>query len=237
MVIVSFLWMALCFYCLFSYPSLLELHYAGRIRKSQTTREWAREMGLLVREAEWRIDTELFLNDYPRWELEAPHQPVILHEMFLHAAEWGQKEAERLAQWGCHGSMSGPNPEVGQSAMELVGYLACHKEIQDNYHSVYLLKRSPGLPPCGAQWRRRAICNILSSLTSWLHWQVYPAATREAQGPKDEWLPRLSRRESYEEALKVACQRALETEKWYWEVELRNERCTMNPLQEPWQKL
>ena len=41
--------------------------------------------------------------------------------------------------------------------------------------------------------------------------QVYPATTGEAQGPKDEWLPRLSRRESYEEALKVAHQRVLET--------------------------
>ena len=73
MVIVLFLWMVLCFNCLFSYPSLLELHYGGRIRKSQTTREQARETGLLVREAEQRVDTELFLNKYPRWELGAPH--------------------------------------------------------------------------------------------------------------------------------------------------------------------
>ena len=55
--------------------------------KSQTAREQAMEVGLLVREAEQRIDTKLFLNEYPRWELGAPHQSVILHEMFLHAAE------------------------------------------------------------------------------------------------------------------------------------------------------
>ena len=87
MVIVLFWWVVLCFYCLFSYPNLLELHYGGRIRKSQTTRKQARERGLLVREAEHRIDAELFLNKYPRWELEASHQSVILHEMFLPAAE------------------------------------------------------------------------------------------------------------------------------------------------------
>ena len=81
--------MVLHFCCLFSYPSLLELHYGGRLRKSQTTREQAREMGLLVTEAEWRIDTELFLNEYPRWELGAPHQSIILHKMFLHAANQG----------------------------------------------------------------------------------------------------------------------------------------------------
>ena len=79
--------LVLCFYCLFTYPSLLELHYGGRIRKSQTTREWARETGLLVGEAEQRIDTGLFLDEYPRWELGAPHQSIILHEMFLHTAE------------------------------------------------------------------------------------------------------------------------------------------------------
>ena len=96
MVILLFLWMVLCFYCLLSYPSLLELHYGGRLRKSKTAREWARETGLLVREAEQRIDAELFLNEYPRWELGVPHWSVILHEMFLHSAEQGQKEVERL---------------------------------------------------------------------------------------------------------------------------------------------
>ena len=35
--------------------------------------------------------------------------------------------------------------------------------------------------------------------------------TRKTGGPKDECLSRLSRRESYEEALKVTCQRALES--------------------------
>ena len=70
------------FYCLFSYPSLLELHYAGRIKKSQVTKEQARETGLSVREVEQRIDAE-----YPRWDLGAPHWSIILHKMFLHTAE------------------------------------------------------------------------------------------------------------------------------------------------------
>ena len=43
---------------------------------------------------ECRIDVELFLDEYPRWELRAPHWSVILHEMFLDAAEWGHKEVE-----------------------------------------------------------------------------------------------------------------------------------------------
>ena len=55
------------------------------------------EVGLSVREAEWRKDAKLFFDEYPRWELGAPHWSVILQEMFLHAAEQGQKEAERLS--------------------------------------------------------------------------------------------------------------------------------------------
>ena len=66
------------------------------MHKSQTTREWAIEVGLSFREAERRLNAELFLDEYPRWEIEAPHQSIILHEMFLHAVKQGQKEAERF---------------------------------------------------------------------------------------------------------------------------------------------
>ena len=173
--------------------------------------ELAMEVGLSVREAQQRIDSELFLNEYPRWELGAPHWSVILHEMFLHAAEWGWKEAERLV---CQGSISRPNLEADQPAMELVVYQTSHKEIWDIYHSVYLLRRSLGLPPCESQWRRDAIHNILSSLRSQLHQWVYSTAAKETQGPVDEHQSRLTRRgDSHEEALweaRAAHQRELE---------------------------
>ena len=87
MSIVLYSWIVSYFCCLFSYHSLLELHYGGRMNKSQTTRKQAIEVGLSVREAEWRLDTELFLYEYPRWELGAPHWSVILYEMFIHATE------------------------------------------------------------------------------------------------------------------------------------------------------
>ena len=207
--------MVLYFCCLLSYPSLLELHYGGRMR-SQTAREQAREVGLSIREAEQRIDAELFLDKYPRWELGAHHQSVILHEIFLHAAKHGQKELERLICQGHWGSMWRPDLQVDQSAMELVGYWTSHKEIQDIYHSVYLLRRSPGLPPCGPQQRREVIHDILSSLRSWLHWQVYPATAEETWGPVGRHRSRPTRRDSYEEALweiRVVCQRVLEASK------------------------
>ena len=101
----------------------------GRVQRSQIAWEQAKEMGISVRESEHRIDIVLFLDEYPRWELGAPHQSVILHEMFLHATERGQKEAECMVHWGCWGSTSEPDPEAGHSTMELVGYWTTCKEI------------------------------------------------------------------------------------------------------------
>ena len=169
-------WRVLCFYCLFSYSSLLDLQYGGRIWKSLAVREQARETGISVREAEW-IDVELFLDKYPRWELGALHWSVILHEMFLHIAEQGCKEVERLVHWG---STSDPDLQAEYSAMELVGYWKSCKENCNIYPSVYLLKRPPGLPPCDDQWRR-TICDIFSSLTGQLHWHECPATIKKAK--------------------------------------------------------
>ena len=136
--------------------------------------------------------------------------------MFLHATKQGQKETERLICQGCQGSMWRLDLEVDQSAMELVGYWTSHKEFQDIYHSVYLLRKSPGLPPCGSQQRREVIHDILSSLRSQLHQWVYPATAEETQGPAGRHRSRPRRRGSYEEALwevREACQRVLEATK------------------------
>ena len=68
------------------------------MEKSHVTCHWAEEEGLSIREAERVIESEMFLDEYPRWELQTPHRTVILHKMFLHAAEQEQKEAECM----CH---------------------------------------------------------------------------------------------------------------------------------------
>ena len=46
----------------------------------------AEQEGLSFREAEQMVETELFLDEYHQWNIGSPHQSVILHEMFLHAA-------------------------------------------------------------------------------------------------------------------------------------------------------
>ena len=56
--------------------------------------DFAEENDMSIHEAECQIDIRLFLDEYPRWELGTPHRAIILHEMFLHATDRGQKEAE-----------------------------------------------------------------------------------------------------------------------------------------------
>ena len=156
-----------------------------------------------IRELERVVDLEPFLDEYPRWGLGTPHQSVVLHEMFLHAAGSGQKEAECMCHRGCWGSIPKPEPGADLSAMELVGYQMSRREMWDIYHSVYLLRRTLGTPSCGERERRRVIHDILASLTVQLQRQTQPTTT-------EEWA-RMGQEGTYEVALWAACCRALET--------------------------
>ena len=57
------------------------------MEKSRVTHHQAEEEGPSIREAERVIKSEMFLDEYPWWELGTPHWTVILHEMFLHTTE------------------------------------------------------------------------------------------------------------------------------------------------------
>ena len=120
--------------------------------------------GISFREAQCIVELDLFLDEYPWWDLGTLHWPVILHKMFLHATARGWKEAECMCRRGHRGSVREPDPEMHQTALQLIGYHTLWKELRDVYHSVYLLNRAPGFPTCGAAQRRMAIREILSSL-------------------------------------------------------------------------
>ena len=67
--------------------------YGDKCNKSLTAKEWANTEGLSVREVECHMDVEIFLEVQAGWEVDSLHCPNILHEMFQHSAEQGQKEA------------------------------------------------------------------------------------------------------------------------------------------------
>ena len=56
--------------------------------------------GISIRETEFHIEVDMFLDRYAGWEVGNPHCPIILHEMFQYAAEQGWKEAEQMIYWG-----------------------------------------------------------------------------------------------------------------------------------------
>ena len=118
------------------------------------------------------MESNLFLDKYPRWNLGSPHRSVILHEMFLHAESPGHKEAECMCCRGCQSCVREPNSEEDQSALRLIGYHTSHKELRDVYYSVYSLNRVPGFPSCGEVKRMRAIQEILSLLQERLQKQT-----------------------------------------------------------------
>ena len=153
---------------LLRYHALWELHFGDKLHKFLTAKEWAREEGLSVLEAEHHLDTKLFLDEYPRWDVGGLHCLLILQRMFVHAANEGQKEAEGFICQGYWCTLPSPNPEADVSTIQIVGYWTCQKEIWDLYHEVYLLRRLPGLPPCGPSWVEGAILDILSSIRNQL---------------------------------------------------------------------
>ena len=130
-----------------------------------------REAGLSIQEAECHLDTELFLNVYPRWDIGEPHHPFILQQMFIHATEARQKEAERLI---CHGCQQGlPNLDSGADipAIQLVGHQMSSKEIGDLYCQVYALRRLPWPLLCGPERAQWITEDIVSSLKDCLRWR------------------------------------------------------------------
>ena len=68
------------------------------------------------------ICVEMFLDEYPLWEVGGLHHPIILQGMFVHGSELGQKEAERLICQGCWHGLLKLDPEAYVPAIQLVGY-------------------------------------------------------------------------------------------------------------------
>ena len=188
--------------------TLLILKYGSRMELTQEAHLRAEQEGISFREAQCIVESDLFLDEYPRWDLGTLHWPIILHEMFLHAtAARGQKEAECMCHQGHPGSVREPDPEMHQTALQLIGYHTSWKELRDIYHSVYLLNRAPGFPTCGAAQQRKVIREILSSLRERLCWQTSPDSMEDLTN-NVRGLPPPS---SYEAALQAAHQKMMET--------------------------
>ena len=82
------------FYLLYSYHKSMVAKYGYKREKSREAKQRSAKEQKPVQEMERAVDVDLFLEAQEPWAKDSPHQLIILHEMFLHVAYEGQKEAE-----------------------------------------------------------------------------------------------------------------------------------------------
>ena len=127
-----------------SYHVLLELQYQDKWHKSLAVKEQAKKEGLSICEVECHLDAELFLDEYPQWDVRGLHHMFILQRMFVHTTESGWKEVERLICCSCWHDLPRLDPRTDASAIQLMEYQTSREEIRELFHQVYMLKRLPG---------------------------------------------------------------------------------------------
>ena len=121
--------------------------YGCKREKSREAKWRSTEEQKPVQEMERAVDVDLFLEAQEQWAKDSPHRLIILHEMFLHAAYKGWKEAERTVCQGCQQYMPQLDPEVGIPTIQLVHLEIDREQLLKLYLEVYKLHRLPGSPP------------------------------------------------------------------------------------------
>ena len=181
-------WIVSYFCCLFSYHKLLELHYGEKQGKSLAAKEWVSEEGLSVRETEWHMDMEMFLDGYAGWGEGSSHQPVILPKIFQYTAEQGQKEVEWMICQGHQHGLPKLDPKADVSAIQLVRPQTSKEEFRALYYKVNKLRRLPGSPLWEPEWMEEIATEIVSSLKGHLGWKGDgPLQRMEEPGLTDIW--------------------------------------------------
>ena len=134
------------------------------MEKTTTAKRLGAKEGILVREVEWRFDTNLFLDEILWWEPSRLHHLYLYQKMFTHMETAGQKEYDFRVHQGCWQ----PSPErdvwVEVPAMELITHKTTQEEIMGLYHQVYQLKRNPRAVPCSQDMAEEICLEILEML-------------------------------------------------------------------------
>ena len=169
---------------------MLELWHGDKRQKTLAAKEQASREGLSIQEMEQHMDTEMFLDEYPCWEAEGLHCPLILQEMFLQAAHSGRKEAECMICQGHQHGLPHLDLQADASTVQAVGPQTSREEIRDMYYKVYKLQRLPGSPPCGLEWTEELVSDVVSSLKDCLrHKGGQPSTGLGESKPADAWPP------------------------------------------------
>ena len=165
--------------CCFSYHTLLDLCYQHWAEKTTAAKKLWAEKGISVREAEWRLDANIFLDEIPRWEPSEPHHPYLYQRMFAHAEATGQKEYDCRVCWGHRQPLSERDVQVEVPAMKLITCNTTWEEIMGLYHQVYQLKGNPRAVPRFEETTEEIHIEILEMLKEHLQHRQSPTQSEE----------------------------------------------------------
>ena len=127
-------------------------------------KKWAQE-GISIWEVECHLDSELFLNEYPRWTADGPQHPWILQRIFAYMLRsWDAKNVNGLSVEATSSQSPREDTDVKTLAIQMVGFQTTQEEVQGIYNEVCQQKRLPGPPPYGSEWMEALDREICASL-------------------------------------------------------------------------
>ena len=133
---------------MFQLSGLINLWYVNKITKTTGAKRLAKTENISVRDAEWLLDADAYLQEQWQWAQCGLHHEYMCQQMFLHATATGQSEHECTI----HQRQREPLPkwDIGAepTAMELVGPNLTCQDIEDLYQDVYQLQRLPRRGQC-----------------------------------------------------------------------------------------
>ena len=116
------------------------MKYRDRVDKTVAVQRLAAKEDISVWEVDQCLDTDLFLEEIPRWASGGPHCPYLLHKMFVHAEAVGWKIYKCRICQGQQLSSPQRDARTEASAIEPVALATSKEEIQRLYHDVYQLR-------------------------------------------------------------------------------------------------
>ena len=166
--------------------ALLELHYSDKWNKLAAAKKLAQAEGISVWEAEWCLNADLFLDEYPQWEASGP-KTLSSYKGCLYMLRWqGGGKSNGLFTVATGNLTLGWMLRQQVPTIQLVGFKTTRDEIWELYNNVYQLKRSPGPLPYGPEQTEELVQGNLH-----LFKRVTVAKAWHSAQPKEEpeWGP------------------------------------------------
>ena len=125
-----------------------------------------------MREAEWWLDTDAYLEEQRWWIHSRTHCEYLCQQMFLHATVTSQSEHEHATCWGQRELLHKWDLRAETNAIELVSPNSTCQGIKDLYLDAYQLCRLPGRGWCKEAIEEHLCREVLDSIKEhfWLKW-------------------------------------------------------------------